>query len=285
MLMAVCLAIGAGIGLAMIPPARSRLRAAACAIAAVGIALDGWMRPLGSSVPPGRVELPAIAGAAVLELPPDDANVNVRAMYRSMHHGRPVVNGHSGYIPHHFAILGYSLRRGDPSAIVELARGRPLLIAVSGLHDSDGSQRQLVESIPGVERHGLSGAGTLYVLAAQPRRRTPEGGTAHAFTAARLPRAHLQLDLGSARVVRRVEFPLRSAYPALGLRVAIEASLDGLAWETVWEDWTGGLAMIGALDDQIEVPIRFALPDVTARYLRIHPADDWPLDRLRVVGP
>jgi hypothetical protein len=285
MLMALCLAVGGGLGLARILPAEPRRRAVAAAIVALGISLDGWIKPVGASVPPGRVQLPDVQAAAVLELPPDDAAVSIRAMFRSMSHRRPLINGYSGYIPRHYAILGQSLRRKDPSAMIELARGRQLLIVLADRHNRADHYRRVVESIPGIERGDLSGAGMVYILPAQPQSRRPHGGTSYPFTATRLPRSHVVLDLGSRRVVRSFEFLLRDRYMDLGERVAIETSLDGVDWQMGWEDWTGGAALAGALEDQVRVPVRFGLPDITARYLRIHPAKQWFIDELRVLGP
>jgi hypothetical protein len=285
MLMALCLAVAGGLGLDMLLPATRARRAVLAAIVLLGISMDGWIEPMGVSVPPGRVELPSVPAAAVLELPPDDATVNIGAMFRSMSHRLPVVNGYSGYIPPHYAILGQSLRRQDPSAIVELARGRRLLIVVGDRNDPSGDYRRLVGSIPGVEPTGTFSAGTMYVLPAQPRIRSDRGGEAYEWSVIRLPRAHAVLDLGAPRVVRRIEFPLRDHFIELGARFAVETSLDGLEWKTVWEDWTGGPALAGALEDQRLVPFRLPLPDVTARYLRLHPADDWLIQELRIVGP
>jgi hypothetical protein len=33
------------------------------------------------------------------------------------------------------------------------------------------------------------------------------------------------------------------------------------------------------------VPVRLALPDLSTRYLRIHPLQDWILEDLEVIGP
>jgi hypothetical protein len=204
---------------------------------ALGISLYGWIEPIDVSVPPGRVVLPDLPAAAVLELPSDDTAVSVRAMFRSISHGRPLINGYSGYSPPHYDILGQSLRRNDPSAIIELARGRPLQIVVTERDDPAGHFRRLVESIPGITRHDASGAGMLYVLRAQPLNRWPRGGTSYAFTATRQPRSHVVLDLGSPRVVRGFEFPLRNRYLDLGERLAIETSLDGEHWKMAWVEW------------------------------------------------
>jgi hypothetical protein len=62
----------------------------------------------------------------------------------------------------------------------------------------------------------------------------------------------------------------------------VEASDDGTNWRSVWLDWTGGLAMAGALKDPRTVPMRIPLPDVRARYLRVHPAPKWMIPELTV---
>jgi F5/8 type C domain len=285
MLMALSLAVAGGLALEMILPApRSRRLLAAMAIA-VGIGIDGFMKPVGVTAPPGRVELPDVPAATVLELPPDDTTVSVGAMFRSIAHGRPLINGYSGYIPTHYGILCQSLRRNDPSAVIELARGRTLLIIISERRDRSGYFRRLIESIPGIQRGDISGAGIWYVLRAQPRDRRPYGGTAYSFTHTMLPRSQVVLDFGASRVVRSLEFTLRDRWREFGRRFAIETSTDGVTWQTVWEDWTAGPAIAGALEDQRRVPVQLVLPDVTTRYLRLHPVQDWLMDGMVVRGP
>jgi hypothetical protein len=285
MLMALCISVAGGLALRVLLPAAARWRAAVLAVAIAGIVADGFMDPMPVSPAPGRVELPRVPAATVLELPPDDASVSVGAMFRSMSHRLPLINGYSGHIPTHYGILCQSLRRDDPSAVIELARGRTLLIIVSERRDPGGYFRRLVESIPGVQRGDVSGAGMSFILRAQPRDRRPSGGTPHPFTVSKQPRSHVVLDLGAPRVVRSIEFTLREFWPEFGRRFAIETSPDGAAWQTIWEDWTGGAALAGALEDQVRVPVQLTLPDVTTRYLRLHPVEDWLLRDLRVLGP
>ena len=285
MLMALCLSVAGGIALQMLlPPDRIR-RFTIAGLAAIGIGADGFMEPMPMSPPPGRVELPDVPSAAVLELPPDDVAVSVGAMFRSMWHRRPLINGYSGHIPTHYGILSQSLRRDDPSAVIELARGRTLLLIVSERRDPAGDFRRVIESIPGIERGGISGAGMCYVLRAQPRDRRPRGGAEHAYATTPLPRSHVAVDLGSPRVVRTIEFELRDRWPEFARRVAIDTSADGATWQRIWDDWTGGAAIAGALEDQLRVPVRLILPDVTTRYLRLHPVEPWLLDTLKVRGP
>lgn len=285
MLMALCLAAAGGIGLAAVLPASAIGRRLLAGMVAAGLLADGAIEPLTGSAPPGRVDLPALPAAAVLELPPDDTAVSVGAMFRSMTHGLPLINGYSGHITPHYAILGQSLRRHDPSAIVELARRRRLLILVAARNDPAGDFRRLVEGIPGIERQGITGAGAAYVLPPQPAGRRPGGGPAVPFVAQLLPREHALLDLGARHTVRTLEFPIGDRYEELGRRIAVEASIDGESWTTAWEDWTGGLALAGGLEDQRLVPVRIVLPDVEARFLRMHPAPDWLVGGLRVREP
>ena len=281
MLSTLCAAVAGGL-------AASRLQKGPLLAAAVvaALALDGWLEPLPLVPPPGRQLLTGVpADAAILELPADDTLVSVTAMYRALAHGRPLVNGYSGHIPVHFSILNASMRRGDPSAILELARGRPLAIMINDRNDPGGRFRALVESLPDVARLGVGTAGATYVVRAQPRERVAAGGTVLASAQMTLPRAHVQLDLHRPVVVRTIAFPLRRNYLRLGERVEVEASDDGKTWRTVWLDWTGGRALAGALEDALLVPVRIPLPDVTARFLRIHPAPAWMLDELQILGP
>jgi hypothetical protein len=285
MLMALCLSVAGGIGLGLLLPLARVRRTLTVAAVMAAIAADGAIDPVGVSTPPGRIDLPRVPAAAVLELPPDSVPVSIGAMHRSISHGLPLINGYSGYIPPHYDILSQSLRRDDPSAVLELARGRTLLILIAEQNDPAGYFRRLIERIPGVTRQHATSAGILHVLPAQPRDRRPPGGVPYTFSSMALPRSHFVLDLGSPRVVRTLEFPLRNRFSDLDSRIAIETSDDQRDWKTVWEDWTAGAALAGALEDPRRIPVRLILPDVRARYLRIHPARDWLIDELSVLGP
>ena len=285
MLAVLCLSTAAGLALARLTTAWPRRRFAFLVVILAGLIGDVWMQPMPLGVPPGRLELPNVRGAAVLELPADDARVNIAAMYRAISHRLPVINGYSGYTPPHYEILGLSAHRDDPSAILELARGRPLILVVSDRYDRNGHLRRYVEALPGIERHGGGSGGVRYVLPPRPRATAPPTGAPWPFTARPLLRQHVVLDLESPRVVRSVEFPLRKNYLHLGERMAIEASSDGVQWTTVWEDWTAGPALVAALEDPKEVTVKLTIPDVSARYLRIHPAARWVWQEMVVRGP
>jgi len=231
------------------------------------------------------VMIPAARDAVRLDLPADEGSINVAAMYRQTEHGRAIVNGYSGHTPPHYAILSIALRRKDPSVINELARGRPLLISVNQALDAGGSMQDLVRGLPGIEPLGGSSGGALFFLPALPAARTAPTGEALAATVRDSGRGAIDLDLGEPKLVRTIGFDLRWHYRELESRIAIETSLDGQHWLTVWEDWTGGPAMAAALEDPLATPVRLTIPDLTARYVRVHPVPPWMRRELRAYGP
>ena len=243
------------------------------------------MRSMPLAVPPGRVILPAVADALVLELPANHAAIDTAAMYRSMQHGRPLVNGYSGHTPPHYRILSHALRRMDPSGLTELARGRPLVLSVNASFDDGGRVQRLVEGIPGIQSQGSWSSGAMFVLPAQPAARSAPIGEPWPATVGAPAGGTLEIDLGAARVVRTIGFAVRWRYEELAGRMAIDGSLDGQAWSPVWDDWTGGPAVIAAAKHPLEVPVRLTVPDISARYLRVHPAPAWLRREIKVYGP
>ncbi len=194
LLAVLCLSVAAALAFQRLAPSRRIYRWVFAAIVLAGLSADGWMRPITLVPAPGRVLLPDVPGAVVIELPPEDGRINAAAMYRAMTHGRPLVNGYSGYIPPHYAILTSALQRGDPSVLTELARGRPLIITVHEQEDPGGDYRRLVRALPGVEAKGVSSAGLMFVLPAGPRTRQPPAGERLPATVTDEPREHALLD-------------------------------------------------------------------------------------------
>jgi len=284
MLAVFCLSVSAGLAAARLLSLAGRAGPAILVAALAGLAADGAMRGMPLAPPPPRTLLPNAAGA-VLELPADDARVNVAAMYRAIEHRRPIFNGYSGYTPPHFVILGLALRRGDASPLTYLAAGRTLAIVVNDRYDDGGDFKRLVDSVPGMKALGVAGAGTVFQLDAQPRFAAAPAGRALAFTRRDAGGQRLVLDLATPQIVRALTFNLRWHYPELGERLRVEQSADGQVWTSAWLDWTGALAVHGAIEDPLLVPIRIPLPDIRTRYLRVYPATDWMAREISVSGP
>ena len=72
----------------------------------LGVLADTWMSamPLADTPKPfAALSCARRATGPIVELPLGDTYPDVAAMYRQMSHGRPVVNGYSGYFPPHYA--------------------------------------------------------------------------------------------------------------------------------------------------------------------------------------
>ena len=261
-----------------------RWRALAGAVVIAGLVVDGLTRPVPVVPPPGKVILPGSPQAAVIELPLDDTDISVEAMYRSMFHHQPLVNGYSGHFPPHYKVLSLSLWRGDSSALFYLARRRPLAIIVNDRLDNGRSFKQMIEAVPGVQSPGASGAGTIFVLPAQAAPREPPIGPPLQASVRDAGRYLLEFDVGSSRLLSAVAFPLRRRYEDLAPQIRVDTSDDGQTWKESWRGWTGGMAVEATLADPILAPMRLPLAGVRARYVRVYPASEWMKAELVVHG-
>ncbi|HEY0873108.1 MAG TPA: hypothetical protein VGD94_06510 [Vicinamibacterales bacterium] len=284
MMVALCLAIATAIAAVRLAPGRRPLRIAAGAVVLVALFVDTWIEPLPMSAPPQRALAEVPPGAVVLELPADDERVNVAAMYRSISHQRPLVNGYSGHTPPHYALLTRALRRDDPTILTSYARGRPLVVIVHRREDPERAWRTFVEGAGGVLREE-SGVGPVYVIPPQPSARTPPLGDDLTATPIETEAGYAAIDLGAERTVRAITIALRWRYAEIGAKLTVETSPDGVNWSQVWEDWTGERALAGALEDQRLIPMRIYLDDVRARYIRVTPAPPWVAHELTASAP
>jgi hypothetical protein len=129
MIACVALAALAAIGVARLRTRMPRGAAVAAALAVVVVA-EGWLARLPMPPAPAGVDIPAAANV-VLEVPAGDAARDATAMYRSVLHGRPVLNGWSGYEPPHYRPLVGRLKAFDTTVLADLARVHgPLALVV-----------------------------------------------------------------------------------------------------------------------------------------------------------
>jgi hypothetical protein len=283
MLATLSLSVAAALAFARLAPARPRLRGALVAIAALGLLVDGYPERIPLHAAPGRIALPDVRDALVLELPIDEPAAGTAAMHRAIEHGRPLLSGYSGHYPPHLRIFASALDRDDPSSLLFFAAGRPVIITVNHRYDPYGWSLRFIRSLPGIVEHGGSAAGSVFVLPAQPRARAGKVGAPLPIAAIKEEaREHAVIDLGQSQFVREVSFPVRWHFDKMAPRIEVETSNDGVIWQSVWLGWTGGPAIAGALEDPREAPFRIPLPDVRTRYLRIHPAPRWMVSELTV---
>lgn len=278
-----CLSVAAGLAVAMVPTRGAR-RALLAAAALAGLIADGAVERVPMSPPPPRLNLAGIEGAAVLEIPPDDPRVSVAAMYRSISHRQPLVNGYSGHTPPHYAVLSLALWRGDTSVLPYLARDRPLAIVVNQAADPGGGFLRMMEGVSGAVHVSTSSVGPVFVLPRSAERPAPPL-KAVAATGSPGGDRRVVLDTGALQLLAGLGFPIRGRYRDLPERLLIESSEDGREWRQAWLGWTGAHALDAALRQPRVMPMRIAFPPVRARYLRVYPAPGWLSEEAHALTP
>jgi hypothetical protein len=274
MLTALCLSVAAGLSFDAIQrrlaatktrPATGR-RALAIVVFS-GLAFDGAIAGMPLGVPPPRLTLRE-PGARVLVLPFEDGRASVMAMYQSMFHRLPVVNGYSGYIPSHADVIEWALHRADATVLTELRRGHPLYVMVAS---GDGQQTWTAFMNDQTEAQllGVQGGGALYRMPPAPYAREPRSGTPIDGAALSSNAGWLIADLRRVQPVRGLELRTHGVLHPMPDELIIQTSIDGRSWTTAFDDRPGGALLIGALASPRVVPLRIDLQDVAARYVRL----------------
>jgi hypothetical protein len=125
--MIVVLAFGVLVAYGLTKLRRRSMGAARWAAAAVSAALliEAWPGRLPLQVPPTRFpeveHRTATDALPLLELPLEPHLENQAAMYRSIYHERPLMNGASGYYPASFGYLWVGMRIGDVASLIPFA--------------------------------------------------------------------------------------------------------------------------------------------------------------------
>ncbi len=316
MLAVMTLSIAAAVAFSRLTRGRSmRTQLATGAIVALAITADSWIDPLPLPPPPSRLEIPSVvpADAAVLELPPDIAE-DATAMYRSIEHRRPTVNGMSGHDAPHYTVVRLSLQEGrfealkgyggyGPIAIfVERnergARMLPLVvqragatpIATTSTHEilllprTRLAARQLDLSRTVVPIHTLT-ASTAPELV--PLMIDGDMGTAWLPPTAQDGTEQITLDLGQRSEVGGVVLATTKTEFPRGL--AVELSLDHASWTPVWQGDATANAVATAIEDPRFMRMQFEFERTHTRYIRVRQTGQapipWVVFEARVLAP
>jgi ABC-type tungstate transport system substrate-binding protein len=318
MLAALCLAVSAALGFARLTARRrGTIRTALAAVVAFGVLADGWI---------GRMPLPELPvrlraleslpqGTAVMELPLGDTSSDVVAMYRGMHHGRAVVNGYSGFFPRSYDALRGGLAARNPRMFDAIATWGPVVVAVDQREDPRGEwTRQLAER-PGTVLLGEEAGRKLFALKGDPH--VPDFERASRLPIAAVS-ANVQndrialaldgnpttrwdsgpqsgsevvtIDLGAPRLVDGLSMTIGEHLTDSPRVLVIETSIDGRQWTTHWKGPTDIVAFAGVVRNPRDVPLAFALPQVSTRLVRLRqlgqdPVFYWSIYELAVFGP
>jgi hypothetical protein len=291
---------------------QGRTRRIVVSIAALGLVLDGWPRTFTVLAPPEP--RPAPPGVyARLDLPAIDDN-DIAALYQQTLEGVPLYNGYSGYpAPHEYAMRAL-LANHDPRILDALTGRGSLGIVIDHSLDEDGELRKYVSAYPGAVLHETHPTWSSYRL--PPR----AGGdlladvtgeplpikALDAFPSApHTPRAvdgNLQtrwsgglqngaadftIELAEAAHVGRLVTYLGGFWTDYPQRLLIEVSLDGVAWQPVFDGSTALHTYYGAVRHPKELPLVFTLNRDNVRFIRMKQLGwgrhDWSIAELQVL--
>jgi hypothetical protein len=312
-------AVAGGIALVRLTGSSSRaVRVAVTALVLVAIVADSWTFTLPMPSVPPLVQLPDAVpeSAAVLELPLGNVGSDIAAVYRSIGHRRPVVNGYSGYEPPHYRVLRTGLGERDDSVLTTLTRFAPLAVVIAREDDPGGGWSAFVAQHAEAVRLEETERRSVYFLPAAPPESRGGGFEAslpirtvsfnlgpldpHVVTdadgqtvwATPMPQRggeEILIELEQLRAVSGVSVstgPPLEGYPRALL---VSTSRDGDAWEDVWSGAMGGLALEAVISDPRAVESRIGFAAREARFVRVrqmgaHPDFGWFVAELKVYG-
>jgi hypothetical protein len=271
MLGQLCLAVAAALAFASscdrLP---RRFTAAAAIVALLGVLADGWIRTLPlASLPERFTSLELSGNGAVVELPMSDMISDLPALYRSMYHHRPTVNGYSGFMPVHYAVLREAIETDGIDAFDGLTPHGPLTFVDSSGRVVATRERRAADPIPNGHTLAIREVTVDHTpldLAALTDRNAqtrwdsgwPQRGT-----------ESITIDLGSVGQVNAVTLAIGSYYADFPRLLTIDVSEDLHAWTTRWSGRCGAKAVAAAVEDARLVPLTVVFPPVTARYVRL----------------
>jgi hypothetical protein len=297
-----------------------RARRIIAMLVVIGALTDAWIWTFPLAVVPDVWRTQAcippqdsqVAGA-VMELPLGEIVPDVGAMYRSIGHARPTINGYSGYFPPHYEALRSGLALRDPDVLAQLAAHGLEYVVIDRGHESEGALRTYVAAQEGAELVCLQDAHAVFRLrgaTAQPERvRTPlpvaavranvYGNTVQFMidgdlstrweTDRQATGMMLEIDLGESRPTSGVELSLGSSSSGFPRGLRIEASDDRTAWRQIWRGTSAGRAAVGAVLDPSVTPLAYDFSGVRTRYLRLSLTENddavcWSIAELKVLG-
>src|SRR5262245_24850347 len=141
---------------------RLRRRELAVLLIGAGLLVDGWARVHVEQPPPSGPEWPD-AIAAVVEVPPGGQH-DFDAIYRSLSHGRPIVNGYSGFFPPFYLPFVTAMNARQFSALQEVSRGRLLGITVNRAASDAATAEEILRRMAGVSRLASDDHWSTFVL-------------------------------------------------------------------------------------------------------------------------
>ena len=315
MLVVLCVAVAAALAFARLTNGldarRRRLIAIVCGIAIIA---ESW--PAITVSAPAKT-IPALQESQligpVIELPLGESWLDAPAQFRGIAHGRPVVNGYSGYAPPHYRLLSIALRLDDGEVLDGLTSATPL-VAVLNRREEVERWRRLVEGRRG-ELLSKDADFEIYQLPRDPRPAVRGGdplpirtieASADADGVSRMLDGNVDtiwnslrvqaggefivVDLGANRDVASIRLtsgPFVGDYPR---RLAVDCAADGVdVWEPCWKGSIAGFLLRSLLDNEGPAAAAIPLERNGVRRLRltqtaVDPLNGWSIAEIAVLG-
>ena len=313
MLALLCQAVVVAAAWARWSPRAIARKSIAIAVISAGLVADGWIRLPLEAAP--NAQSPAWQGVnAVIELPPGEPIVDFPAIYRSIFHGQPVVNGFSGFAPPHYLPLVYAIVHGQFGALEEIAADGPLGVAVDRSIPWRQNMEMFATQLPGAKPFVSDDRWTAFVVTGRPRaavnlgRRIQPAAVRANRQAQDVPRLadgriesawgpgtpqdgseEVVADLGSVQPIGTIVLEMGAYSFGFPRDLAIDLSTDGQQWQTVWRGDAAVGTVRAALADPGVVPLTFELDRASGRFVRLRqlgrdPLVPWWIAELRVHG-
>ena len=316
MIAALAVAVAAGLAFVRVTASRSRIvRVAAAVVVVALLAVDSWPAALPAAALPARMMTPPDGQAVVLELPLGGVFDDIAAVYRSVFHGRRVVNGYSGYDPPAYQILSLALERRDDAVVPVLASYAPVLVRIDSTASDSAGWEEFIRRT-GAADAGASPRERLFLLPQQPLVRSDAGaalpirsvrampsgavvplrampdGTVEAIWSSAGPQRfgdELVIELDGPHMIAEIDLATGADEREFPGAVLIETSVDGRHWVQQWRSGSGGVAFLAAVEAPHHPVLRFRIAAVDASLLRIRQlwndaSHRWSLSSLAVRG-
>jgi hypothetical protein len=258
-----------------------------------GLLVDGWARVQVEEAPSPGPRWPDEV-AAVVEIPPRLPN-DFDAIYRSLIHGRPIVNGYSGFDPPFYLPFVSAIRDRQFSALPEVARGQTIGIAVNRSSGDAATAEAILSRMTGVSRLAsdtrwstwvmqsrippddrLGGRLPIKSIAAnrynQDVSRMTDGRIESAWASgtSQVGDEEVLVDLGSEQSIGGIVLGMGAFSFGFPRDIVIDVSSDQVEWRPGWAGQTAVKAVHAAVTNPGVVPLTIDVGDIKGRYLRMH---------------
>jgi hypothetical protein len=278
-----------------------------------GLLMDGWARVHVEQPPPAGLQWPE-AVAAVVEMPLGGQR-DFDAIYRSLRHGRPIVNGYSGYDPPFYLPFVSAIRDHQFSALREISRGQLIGIAVNRSASDAATAEALLRRMTGVS--GLTSddrwstfvlqtgiprddrlGGNVSIKSIRANRHDEDTGrmtdgrieTAWSSGENQIGDEEVRVDLGTEQSIGGIIFRMGAFSFGFPRDLVIDVSSDQVDWRRAWAGRTAVQAVHAAVTDPGTVPLTIDVGEMKGRYIRLQqigsePGIPWWIAELHVCAP